>query len=322
MTAQWAVDGLERLAPGGRGARWLRRALMWYRRAILTAHDPVVRVTVAGRKLKAPLSHLLPLITRAYPQYNRNLGRLARAVADAYPDATMIDIGANIGDSVAFVRAETDIPMLCIEGDERFYRLLRENVQQVEAVETEEALVGEHSGEFRGALQSREGTGSLIEAQSAPARRLRRLAEILDAHPKFRTPKLLKTDTDGFDNRILRGAADVLGRAMPVIFFEYDPFFLRRQNEEPADIFPFLRSLGYRRAMIYENVGDYLLTLDLDEQDLLEDVTRFYENRGGERYCDLAAFHEQDEPLLRRIRLAEIEFFERYRSGQLPTTQR
>ena len=56
----------------------------------------------------------------AYPQYSQNLPRLVGLVASKYPRPGLIDVGANIGDTVRFVRAVDDTPVLCIEGNEDY----------------------------------------------------------------------------------------------------------------------------------------------------------------------------------------------------------
>ena len=68
---------------------------------------------------------------------------------------------------------------------------------------------------------------------------------------------------------------------------EYDPAFL------PADFdvqgfFGGLAALGYATLLVYENVGDYLLALDLSHRSVLEDLHHFYSGRGSGRYADLA----------------------------------
>lgn len=326
MIAQRISDLIQKTNGRGRVSRTIARTLFAQRRVLLALRDPPVRIEVNGWRLEAPLSHALPLIRRTYPLYNTNLGRLAAAVERSYPGSGMIDVGANIGDSVAFVRPQTSMPVLCIEGAESFYPILVRNLAQFPQTEPVRALVGETSGVIAGELVASAGTGHL---QSSPqtsegANRTRRLGEILDEHPRFWSAKLFKTDTDGFDTKILRGAADVLERSKPVLFFEYDPFFLARQGESGPAIFPFLSARGYRTAVVYENTGDYLLTLSLDDQRLVEDVHEFYSGRGGERYCDLAVFHADDERLGEEFRASEIAFYRQARGGpnHLPVSAR
>jgi hypothetical protein len=62
--------------------------------------------------------------------------------------------------------------------------------------------------------------------------------------------------------------------------------------------------------MIYKNNGDYLLTADLENSSLIEDIHKFYSGYSGQRYCDICAFYEEDLNLCQTVRRAEIEFFD------------
>src|SRR2546428_597296 len=94
------------------------------RRLISRIFDPLVRHDIFGQTIRLPWSHNLPNFRRQYPQYSSNVARIAKAIAQKYPDLTIIDIGSNVGDTVAFIRSATMAPILCIEADPRFFELL------------------------------------------------------------------------------------------------------------------------------------------------------------------------------------------------------
>src|ERR1700743_1015316 len=89
--------------------------------------NPLIRYEVDGHQLLMPLSHNLPLYRKHNADYSSNLGRIALQIANFHPGASAIDIGANIGDSVAIIRGQCSMPVLCIEGDPEFLRILRSN---------------------------------------------------------------------------------------------------------------------------------------------------------------------------------------------------
>lgn len=66
--------------------------------------------------------------------------------------------------------------------------------------------------------------------------------------------------------------------------------------------------------LVYENNGDFLLTADLADKRLLEDIDHFYTGRAGQRYCDVCVFHADDDDLLNWIRETELRFFQQIRS--------
>ncbi len=96
-----------------------RRALSAVRKTRLVVGDPAVSVMIGDRELLMPLSHDLPIHRACHPDYSLNLGRVVAALEEVRDaGAPIVDIGANIGDSVAIIRdAVPDAPILCIEGD-------------------------------------------------------------------------------------------------------------------------------------------------------------------------------------------------------------
>ena len=91
------------------------------RQLFIRVADPLVVYNLDGTNLSIPFSHQLPLYRDKYPQYSKNLGRIAKQVLAKYNDAGIVDIGANIGDSVAILRNQTECPILCIDGNEQFF---------------------------------------------------------------------------------------------------------------------------------------------------------------------------------------------------------
>jgi hypothetical protein len=184
-------------------------------------------------------------------------------------------VGANVGDTAALVRAETDVPILCIEGDERFFALLERNAARIGSVELEHAFV---EAPARGRIVREAGTARIVEGDDALS--AKPLARILEEHPRFVRPALVKLDTDGMDVPIIEANLELLARLRPVLFFEYDPHL----GAGPA-IFDRLREAGYARAEWYENTGKLAATVPLPEH--LHDA---YVGHGGARYADVCVF--------------------------------
>lgn len=85
-------------------------------------------------KIKIPFSHNLPVVIISHKNYNTNLPRIAIYVNSKYPDSSIIDIGANVGDTAALLRSFTDYPITCVEGDTKFFDLLKSNTQQMKGI--------------------------------------------------------------------------------------------------------------------------------------------------------------------------------------------
>ena len=106
--------------------RW--SAFFILRRIVLRFCDPTVEYAFCGSTLRLPLSHALPFFRRMFPLYSDNLGRIAAQLFIKFGTFRVIDIGANVGDTVAVIHQYAPLPILCIEGLPKFSELLAENV--------------------------------------------------------------------------------------------------------------------------------------------------------------------------------------------------
>ncbi|MHB1417598.1 MAG: FkbM family methyltransferase [Chloroflexota bacterium] len=290
------------------------------RQALVKLCDPLIGYELEGTAIKLPLSHNLPMYRRSFPQYSANIGRIARAVKEKYPQLTVVDVGANVGDTAAILQAAGGLSILCIEGDTRFASILAHNAKRMgHHIVIETCFVGAFSGEMRGQVCVQAGTAHLMAVSSLQTTlRLETLTSILLRHPDFAHAKLVKVDTDGMDTAILCQDPSLLQSLRPVVFFEYDPFFFHKFGFDGFTVFETLRRAGYASALFYDNTGDYLLAANLDDRQLLEDIDGYYTGRSGKRYCDICAFHSEDEDLSQSIRMTELSFFRAQRTGTRP----
>ena len=318
LTSQFIFDKLLETSTTGRLNRIRFRILLACRRLMVKQTDPLVRYHLDGFELMLPLSHDLPFHRKAYPQYSTNLARAAQQVMTKYPMAGCIDIGANVGDTVAILRRRVHTPILCLEGDRRYFSILQMNMTKFKDVYLEEVFVANKVGQLQGSLNAERGSARLVTAHSAENRiSTQTLSDILSRNPQFTNiTKLIKIDTDGFDCLILQSEMALLATLKPVVFFEYDPYLFGHYMDDGFKIFESLRQVGYQYMLIWENVGDYLLSVDLNNQLLIEDIHHFYSGRFSYRYCDICAFHAQDKDIFQTVRQKEIEFFVAFRTGK------
>jgi FkbM family methyltransferase len=243
------------------------KAAITARRALVRLGDPTIRYRVGDVDLELPLSHQLPFFRHAHPEYDGAIGRIAAEL-----DGPVVDVGANVGDTAAAIRAHTNAPVLCVEGDARFFSLLERNAARLHDVELERSFV---DAPTRGRVERAAGTARIVEGgDDLPTKPL---CSILDEHPRFREPALLKLDTDGMDVAILDANVELLAERRPALFFEYDPHL-----GATPDVFERLREAGYRTAEWYENTGTLTATVQLPGH--LHDR---YVGHGGARYADV-----------------------------------
>lgn len=168
----------------------------------------------------------------------------------------------------------------------------------------EAANLSQDSRDFSG----ERGAGDLQDSRKTPDSRLdsRDFEPQTGAQtPKIRTldsvvaearfaPHFVKIDTDGFDFKVIRGAAGTLRAHHPALFFEWDRFHLANQGEDFLSIFPLLGELGYENALIFDNFGTLLCELktsDTRNLGLLMDYTRDSNLRIC--YFDMLLFHSK-----------------------------
>jgi FkbM family methyltransferase len=304
--AQAILSSLIKTHSNGIMSKLKYRSLSKMRALLAKNEELVVHYQVDGTELLLPVAHQLPVYRCNHPLYSRNIGRIALCLAQKYPSATIIDIGANVGDTAAIIRANSTAPTLCIEGDAYFFSLLQGNIARsgMRNIEACFAFIGIEHCEITGGLFHENGTASYSSKAPRSTAQVP-LSEILDLFPNFKRSKLLKIDTDGFDCQILASELKWLSEARPIAFIEYDPHLARLQGHDSSRIFPEMAMAGYELALFWENTGEYLLTVDLSNHALIEDIHLHYFQSAGRSYADIAFIHHEDRELGWNIREAE-----------------
>ena len=285
-----------------------RRMLSGARKAWLTRADPAIEYPVGGTSILLPFSHQLPVHQAAHPDYSLNLGRVAAQVSERRADATIVDIGANVGDSVAIMRATTAVPILCVEGDEQFLPYLEVNAGRFTDVEIAPTYVRTAGGDDELTVVREGGTARLEPGAptGGPTVGVTPLTEILTAHPRFATPALIKIDTDGQDAGILADAGEVLAGCHPTLFFEFDVAMTRAASGGDAlAIFPGLAEAGYRRALFFTNLGDLVIGLDVDGWGEIATLADYAGPGEAVAYFDVCAFGPDEGDLAAAVEAAE-----------------
>jgi len=269
---------------------YLLRALF---RAIGQATGLLTRISFGSVEISAPLDH--PAVYWRYlPQsFNRNFVAVAKRVVAARA-GLVIDVGANIGDGVALLRAAGVVaPILAIEGADAWFRLLTSNTRKIAGVEVEKALLGSGADESGLTLTVHEGSGKLVKSTFYTS--LTTLDELMSGYRE--TPvALLKTDTDGFDIRVLLGAEALLREQAPVLFVEVDEGLLRDQGNSAQELLDYLGRCGYSSVAVWDNYGDWLTARPIT--DGLSDLIERYPGGPNTPYLDIAAFSEMDQHIL------------------------
>ncbi|MBS1515074.1 MAG: FkbM family methyltransferase [Bacteroidetes bacterium] len=282
------------------------------RKIILFFADPLVTYKLWNYYVKIPFSHNLPVVIVSNKNYNTNLPRISTYIDSKYPSPSLIDIGANIGDTAALLRSFVDFPIMCIEGDNNYYNLLKINTSNINGIKHIKSFLGEHNEEINAVIQTERGTGTISNTKNSSIQ-TKKLDTIICENSEFKNAKLLKIDTDGFDFKIMKGATELLQNTKPVIFTEFDQNLMKQINEDYNDMFAFFKKYNYEYIIFYDNFGDYLLSININETEKIEDITSYFDNRNTDKFCDICVFHKDDKDIFELTRKKEIEFFSKNR---------
>ena len=264
-----------------------------------------------------PENHLLYHYMKGHKYYDKNLSRIIPIVQTKYHNLSMIDVGANIGDGLAILRHDNIvIPTLCIEGDDEYITYLKTNIQKYNDVKIATTFLSDKIAENKFEIKRDNCGTSHLTASEDNIINTTTLDNLLNNKFKeFFSAKLLKIDTDGFDNVVLNGAKSYLNKTNPVIFMEYSPNHLKIQNDNGIDVFRYLFSLNYTYAIFYQNTGEYMFSCKIDDLDLLQDFRDFFYKNNKIPYADILIFHKNDEDLFRATREREsILRWKKYRT--------
>lgn len=265
--------------------------------------------------LIGPADHQLQTFRTLHPLYDRRLPALAHIISGHSPNAGFIDVGANIGDSIALARlAGARMPAIAIEASLTYCKLLWENLQRLPGLFGKVRLVwgfvGAAGAEGKVSLAagtgSAAGSGSHDAVESAPAVRLASLAKDLDV-------SLVKTDTDGFDQDIVGAELKFLRAKDPILWLEAQTL----SAADEAKWRSLLRSMAgqWTKMILFDNFGFAIASGDTDAlADQAVDLMA-YGRRQRDRadyqptlyYLDVALFPGRFDRVYEEFRLSILE---------------
>jgi FkbM family methyltransferase len=261
-------------------------------RRVKTAREPIVQREVHGITLAMHANHALPSYVASSPAYDTALPAFANFLTKRLSHPLLVlDVGANIGDTACLIAASTGnekVRFICVEVDERYLPMLHKNTADLDT-QIIEAIAGEWTGYAQLVSEpSREwgGTSTLISDPSANTCMIR-IDDLRLAHVD-----IFKTDTDGFELQVFKGAPASL-QATTSVFVEFSPPHLRRFGKhDPRELISHLREAGFKRARVYDNRG---IPMGQFSGSALDTVCRYVDLREW-GYLDL--LFSRDEGLL------------------------
>lgn len=234
---------------------------------------------------------------KIYPDLNAQLGRLTAVIHKKYPGMTVIDVGANVGDTIAVLKSAVDVPVIGIEGDETSFNYLQKNTAQFSDVTIIKTFLGEKSEYTKVSMEKTGWNNTIIpDADGTEQISFKSLDDVI-AGSGFETAeiKLLKVDVEGFDTIVLRGATAIIDKHKPVLFFEYNRENMKAINEEGLSTVLSFSRFGYNKIAFFDHKGTLVLATEMKNA---EEITYLHEYISSPKnlmgYYDICIFHEAD----------------------------
>lgn len=265
-----------------------------------------------GTELEMPANHSLVSLLTSRPLYESELNRLLTFTAADRAPLKVIDVGANIGDTRARAPHTLKARWLCIEAHPGFFALMERNCRGMTDVSLEMSAVSDHDAAEPIRFNERLGTASIAAdgAGGGVEVAAHTLDSILERHPSFTDAAVFKTDTDGFEQKIFKGAERYLTTARPRIYFECMSRHWRRTpaDNTPTEDLNILSGFGYDSFVFYDEHG-YLFGVDAGGSRATLAALEAYSDAKRWTYWNVVAFHRDEADAAARFVASERAFF-------------
>lgn len=270
--------------------------------------DPACKLDIHGKSLYIPLSHALPIYLNDYPLYDRLPQRLGTYLRKTYGAVHLIDVGANIGDTLAAFGNDStsNDTFLAIEPYEKFGRYLQLNWRNNPNVKILSYIctgLEQSTNKYR--IEEKNGTAQIVKNNKGLVLSERTLDQIIDENPEFENCNILKIDTDGYDFEVISGAENLIRRNLPAVLFECESSENENFLEDCANTLRFFSTAGYSTLLVYDNIGNFLGKYYLTELHAINNLL-FYQVTTKMFYVDMLIMNNNDIELFSK---SEIDFF-------------
>jgi FkbM family methyltransferase len=277
-----------------------------YHSAGFTEQTPVEFV-FCGYPLRVPSQHVLtaffdPQSPLYQPYRESGLIKVAQTLQRLHRAGTVIDIGANVGDTCAILHRHCSLHILSLDASDFFFPYLASNVQRLFS----DRAVARHAFVVAGANDKPTGLyhwGGTAKAVDAPCSESCESIIISDLLRSVDAVALLKIDIDGHDTEVLAGAFDGTG-APPrfPIYFEYefagnDVGQIRDRCLSSLEFFRKVADAGYQTAFVWDDPGRFFGRIDLRRRNGIVNAINYmahFRQRSVYGY-DICLVHRSDD---------------------------
>jgi FkbM family methyltransferase len=237
--------------------------------------------------------------------YGGQLSRLTALISQYYPDLVVLDVGANLGDSVALIKSGKDVPVISIEGDQTIHGLFERNTAQFQETRLIRTFLSDSVNNLNCTFTKVGHNLTISPGPKSEQTNYTEFSTIDKLHQDSvvnASCKLLKIDTEGFDLKIIRGGELFIDTVKPVILFEFNRENLDVVEDEPYSIFSWLKRRAYNIILFYESDGRFMFSTNLDNEFFLRQIYDYVDAKNAKiYYVDIVVFHRIDNNLAKEF---------------------
>lgn len=264
--------------------------------------------------------HNLPAIQKAYKMYDKIFPYIGEMTMHK-KGKVIVDIGANVGDTLAAMWKHTDDHFIEIEPVKEFFNLLVKNVDKLgitERVCAERAFITDNIEESYQVKLSKGGTAhkeriDIDAMEFIPSQSIDGL--IKEKGIAYEEVDFLKIDTDGFDADCILAAKELLKRGSALLYWEnYVETVAQYQKYKEA--YALLNKENYTSFFIFDNWGNFLCKGDTNALvSVMDYVRRTYSGCIGNTftYFDVLACKPEDTKLCENMIKRYVEKYPLWR---------
>lgn len=222
----------------------------------------VTNYKIEGRTAALTEKHSLPVLQRNFPMYDRFVPYLAD-IEQKKSGETIIDIGANVGDTLMAMFSHTGSRFICVEPDRDYLQKAKENVLMLEGkgrVALECAFVTDDANENYVVDVYADGTARKKACEEGEASEIssKTLIQIIEEREiQLEDVSLVKIDTDGFDADCICSGKKLWAEGQALAFWEND-IQTYEQYKKYLEAYRLLEDAGYTMFFCFDNYGNYM----------------------------------------------------------------
>lgn len=245
-----------------------------YDRLLNYAMNPVfpVKTTIHGRTVLIPSNYSYPFVSRNHISFNNPYLELVYQTYQVKKQKLVIaDVGAAVGDTFLFLKAnlpEAIGKVYCVEGSSYFLSFLKKNVGSEAEAEILNLLLSGEETEIPALIHHHGSSAMAAGKVKLTATTLDRLLE----RGQIPSIDVLKTDVDGYDGKVLKGATKILSELQPSVIFEFHPGLIKQAGSDILLAFKTLSDSGYNSLLWYDKFGRFCHQSVSDEYKQIEEI--------------------------------------------------